>query len=142
VLKGRHIPDPFKPKREPSYWHDWIVGMPGFLLVGVLNAATIVVILVLIHHFHKTSWATAVVWRGFNWNRRSPVIYWHFFNIASFIPLLGWIAAIVWSATGDVKTSDPSAPSPETHIRCPECRELVIRDARKCKHCGCALIPQ
>ena len=56
--------------------------------------------------------------------------------------LLGWIIAAVWSATGDVKTGDPSAPSPETHIRCPECRELVIRDARKCKHCGCALIPQ
>jgi hypothetical protein len=34
------------------------------------------------------------------------------------------------------------APTPATHVRCPECRELVIHDARKCKHCGCALIPQ
>lgn len=56
--------------------------------------------------------------------------------------LLGWIAAVVWSATSDVKTSDPRAPSPETHVRCPDCRELVLHDARKCKHCGCALIPQ
>lgn len=35
-----------------------------------------------------------------------------------------------------------AAPSPETHVKCPDCRELVLRDARKCKHCGCALIPQ
>ena len=32
--------------------------------------------------------------------------------------------------------------TPETHVRCPDCRELVLRDARKCKHCGTALIPQ
>ena len=56
--------------------------------------------------------------------------------------LLGWILALVWSATGDAKTVDQAAPSPATHVRCPECRELVLRDARKCKHCGCALIPQ
>lgn len=30
----------------------------------------------------------------------------------------------------------------DTHVRCPDCRELVRKDARKCKHCGTALIPQ
>ena len=37
---------------------------------------------------------------------------------------------------------DPGAPHPETHVKCPDCREFVLKDARKCKHCGCALIPQ
>lgn len=32
--------------------------------------------------------------------------------------------------------------TPATHVRCPDCRELVRKDARKCKHCGTALIPQ
>lgn len=35
-----------------------------------------------------------------------------------------------------------AGPSPDTHVKCPDCRELVLRDARKCKHCGCSLIPQ
>lgn len=30
----------------------------------------------------------------------------------------------------------------KTHRRCPDCREIVRRDARKCKHCGAALVPQ
>jgi hypothetical protein len=29
-----------------------------------------------------------------------------------------------------------------THIKCPDCRELVLKEARKCKHCGCTLVPQ
>lgn len=33
------------------------------------------------------------------------------------------------------------AVSSETHVRCPDCRELVYIDARKCKHCGTALVP-
>ena len=32
-------------------------------------------------------------------------------------------------------------PTPETHVKCPDCKEFVLRDARKCKHCGTALIP-
>ena len=32
--------------------------------------------------------------------------------------------------------------SPETHIRCPDCKELVRKDARVCKHCKASLIPQ
>lgn len=36
----------------------------------------------------------------------------------------------------------PVGPTPETHVRCPDCRELVLKDARRCKHCGITLIPQ
>ena len=32
--------------------------------------------------------------------------------------------------------------SPDTHVRCPECRELVRKDARVCKHCHVKLVPQ
>ena len=56
--------------------------------------------------------------------------------------LLGWLLCLVWSYSGNRQLVAAGAPSPDTHVRCPECRELVIRDARKCKHCGCALIPQ
>lgn len=31
--------------------------------------------------------------------------------------------------------------SPVTHVRCPDCREFVLKDARKCKHCGTGLVP-
>jgi len=51
------------------------------------------------------------------------------------------LMCIVGAASGK-PPADPEAPSPETHVRCPECRELVRRDARKCKHCGCVLVPQ
>lgn len=34
------------------------------------------------------------------------------------------------------------APTASTHLRCPDCRELVRIDARKCRHCNAALIPQ
>ena len=36
---------------------------------------------------------------------------------------------------------DPEGPTPETHVRCPDCRELVRKDANVCKHCGCKLVP-
>ncbi len=36
---------------------------------------------------------------------------------------------------------DPDTPSASTHVRCPECRELVRHDASKCKHCGATLTP-
>jgi cytochrome c-type biogenesis protein CcmH/NrfF len=31
------------------------------------------------------------------------------------------------------------APTLETHVRCPECRELVRSDAKLCKQCGTKL---
>lgn len=41
------------------------------------------------------------------------------------------------AATANVE----AIPSPKTHVRCPDCAELVLREARVCKHCGCKLIP-
>ncbi len=34
----------------------------------------------------------------------------------------------------------PSVTS-KTHVRCPECRELVFKDARKCRYCLTSLVP-
>lgn len=53
-------------------------------------------------------------------------------------PLLGFLIVAV---AGNLKEK-ANEPNPDTHVRCPDCRELVLRDARKCKHCGTALIPQ
>ena len=47
--------------------------------------------------------------------------------------LLGWAAD---------KLIYKLSPNADTHVKCPDCRELVLKDARKCKHCGCSLIPQ
>lgn len=55
--------------------------------------------------------------------------------------IFGFFALIVVALLPS-KKRDPNAPTPETHVKCPDCRELVIRDARKCKHCGVSLIPQ
>ena len=33
-------------------------------------------------------------------------------------------------------------PNARTHVRCPECRELVRMDATRCKHCSAPLVPQ
>lgn len=52
-------------------------------------------------------------------------------------PLLGFIFCAIAS-----NKNTPAGPTPDTHVKCPDCRELVLKDARKCKHCGCALVPQ
>lgn len=54
--------------------------------------------------------------------------------------LLGWFVALAWSA-GSAKDA-PSAPSSATHVRCPDCAELIRKEARVCRHCGCKLLPQ
>lgn len=54
--------------------------------------------------------------------------------------LIGWVWALAWSA-GNAK-DDPAAPSPDTHVRCPDCAELVLRQAKVCRHCQCKLTPQ
>ena len=48
--------------------------------------------------------------------------------------VVGWLGG----SSGGNKSS---TPTPETHVKCPDCRELVLKDARVCKHCHCKLIP-
>ena len=35
-----------------------------------------------------------------------------------------------------------NSPTPETHVKCPDCKELVLKEATVCKHCRCKLVPQ
>lgn len=60
-------------------------------------------------------------------------------------PVLSALALIVLPKLGraSLPRDESGQPITEiTHVRCPDCRELVRRDARKCKHCGTALTPQ
>lgn len=52
------------------------------------------------------------------------------------------ILAAVFLALADDLTPEAQEKrySHLTHVRCPDCRELVRKDARKCKHCGTTLI--
>lgn len=50
-------------------------------------------------------------------------------------PVIGLIVLLISGKKTD-------KPTPATHVKCPDCRELVLQDASKCKHCGCALVPQ
>lgn len=38
--------------------------------------------------------------------------------------------------------SAPAGPTPATHVSCPTCRELVHKEATRCKHCGQGLVPE
>lgn len=31
-------------------------------------------------------------------------------------------------------------PNPSTHVKCPDCKELILKDARVCRYCGCKLV--
>lgn len=57
-------------------------------------------------------------------------------------PAIGLIAVLVLPNMKTAYAERETRIDPSTHVRCPECRELVRRDARKCKHCGTALVPQ
>lgn len=49
------------------------------------------------------------------------------------------ICFLLLAILGKVKEE---GPSPETHIRCPDCAEYILKEAKVCKHCGCKLVPQ
>ena len=52
------------------------------------------------------------------------------------------IICIYKAYSGNPYLGDPNAPTPMTRVKCPECRELVLKDARICKHCQCKLVAQ
>ena len=55
--------------------------------------------------------------------------------------LFSVIAFIIILVLPSVK-SDPSAPTEDTHVKCPHCAEYIKREAIKCKHCGEGVTPQ
>lgn len=56
--------------------------------------------------------------------------------------LCGLLLLIIGRAKGDEAQEAPAGITPETHVKCPDCREFILKDARVCKHCGCKLVPQ
>lgn len=63
----------------------------------------------------------------------------HFLLSLLLSPFVGLIIVLVLPARGQYTEQAVTA---DTHTRCPECREVVRKDARKCKHCGASLQPQ
>lgn len=58
-------------------------------------------------------------------------------------PLVGIIVALVMKSKREqLQEQYQEVPSPETHVRCPDCKELVRKDATVCKHCRAKLVPQ
>lgn len=51
-------------------------------------------------------------------------------------PLLAGIILLV-SAN---RRSLAEKPNPTTHLKCPDCKELILKDARVCRYCGCKLV--
>lgn len=56
--------------------------------------------------------------------------------------LLGFVFGIIALIVISFKSEHKPGPTPETHVKCPDCREFVIKEASVCKHCSCKLIPQ
>lgn len=87
-------------------------------------------------------WLLLAVLVGVFAQRRGRMGFGFFVLSVMLSPLIGWLIVL---AIGPARSASPqptAAPTPETHVRCPDCRELVYKDARKCKHCGSARVPQ
>jgi bacteriorhodopsin len=55
--------------------------------------------------------------------------------------VLGFIAPLVALFIVILIKKAEAVPTPETHVKCPDCKELVLKEAKVCKHCRCKLIP-
>jgi hypothetical protein len=87
-------------------------------------------------------WAILSILVGVFAQRRGRMGFGYFMLSLMFSPLLIWLVVLAIGPAPAAAALVAEAPSPKTHIRCPDCREFVLKDARKCKHCGAALVPQ
>lgn len=56
--------------------------------------------------------------------------------------LLAFVGAAIVEAVGQLQKTVAPEETSDTHVRCPECRELVRKDAKRCRHCHTTLVPQ
>lgn len=82
-------------------------------------------------------WIVGAVIVGIIAGSRGRVGFGWFMLSLLFSPLLMGILVLALGRPGPVV----GAISAETHTRCLDCKEVVRRDARKCKHCGAVLTP-
>ena len=88
------------------------------------------------------AWFVFAILAGAIANSRGRSFGGYFLLSIVFSPLIGLIAVLAMPALNTpAATAAVPVPTPDTHVKCPDCRELVLKDARKCKHCGCTLIP-
>lgn len=52
----------------------------------------------------------------------------------------GRTTGLFGSGNGGIRPENLATPN--THVKCPDCRELIYKDAKKCRYCGCPLKPQ
>jgi hypothetical protein len=62
--------------------------------------------------------------------------------------LVGWVVALVWAMSKDAQQPAPQvqvnvpaalptpSPLPGSQKKCPDCAEMILADARKCRFCG------
>jgi hypothetical protein len=113
---------------------------------------------------HPQTGVKEQTWEGFSWPCLFFGVFWFLYKsmwiwalvsliLAIFTSGLSWFVMPFFAnglhSKGLIKAgwltsaaAKETMVSPETHVRCPECRELVRSDARKCKHCGTSLVPQ
>lgn len=94
--------------------------MDNFIVWAILIALYFIPTFIAAQNKHKGQSAIFIVNLLFGWT------------------IIGWLWALIWANTGNVE----DGPTPDTHIKCPDCAELILKDARVCKHCGCRLAPQ
>lgn len=88
-------------------------------------------------------WLAASVIIGIIANSKGRTGFGYFVLSLFFTPLLIGVLVLALPRAGKAAiVAGGEVATPDTHVRCPDCRELVRADARKCKHCGTALIPQ
>lgn len=79
---------------------------------------------------------SAALW-AFASNRGRSGFMWFLLSLV-ISPLLAFVLLLVLRNLKE----DEGKPNPNTHVRCPDCREFVLKEAKVCKHCGCKLIPE
>lgn len=53
----------------------------------------------------------------------------------------GGIATIGWVIGSALIRHSTITPTPDTHVRCPDCQKLIMKNSHMCEYCGCKLIP-